>query len=616
MAESQQQESDQHELATSPFRQAGSKSQTDQPKESSASTPVSSNSHQGELEEVEPEFSTTPPRSGWRFWLAFVSMCVMVFAAALDATIITTSLPSITADIGGQQQYVWIASSWAVASTAVQPLTAQVSNIFGRRIPMIVSAALFVLGSAIAGASTNVAMLIAGRTIQGLGSGGIQMLTDLITCDLIPMRERGKYLGLIGSTATISTMIGPVIGGALAQRNWRWVFYINIPIAGVTLVVMLFFLRLKYKREQTWGAALARVDYIGSFVFVTSIIAVLFGLISGGTIYPWSSWRVILPLVFGFVGWACFHVHQASRFCKEPTMPPRLFQNRTSVASLLLAFLSALLLEWIVYFLPLYFQAVKGTSAIESGVDMLPFNAFFFPFAIVAGGLMSKYGFYRPLHAASFAFVALGCGLFSILDAGSNKAMWVFFELFAAIGMGFGVTTILPAIQASLPESDAATATGTYAFLRNFGFIWGITIPSIIFNNRINSSLGQINDVSVQAQLANGAAYGYANNGYVSTLTGMLQSQVVRVYSDALKTVWYGAVAFALLGLLLVFIEKHVELRTELETEFGIEEKKKTKKNDEFKDLEKSMENTEVGIDQGVLEAALEKTMPSVVSRL
>lgn len=336
--------------------------------------------------------------------------------------------------------------------------------------------------------------------------------------------------------------------------------------------------------------ALGRVDYLGNAIFITSLCAILIGLILGGTSFPWSSWRIIVPLVLGFLGWGCFHLHQASSICKEPSMPPRLFANRTSFVGFLLAFDSALLLQWVVYFLPLYFQSVLGASPLESGVDILPLNVFLALFAIGAGILLSKFGRYRPIHWTGFAFAAIGCGLFSILGSGSSKAAWVCFQLITAIGLGFVMTTVLPSIQASLPESDVATATGTFAFLRSFGFIWGITIPSIIFNARFNALEVQINDETVRSVLANGGAYGYASGAFIKSLPHETRAQVLAVYTNALKGVWEAAIAFPFLGFLAVFIAKDVKLRTELETEFGIDTEKMEAEGEELdeKDNNKS----------------------------
>lgn len=517
----------------------------------------------------------------WRFWLVFLSMCLISFASALDSTIITTALPTISRVTGGEQHFVWIANSFVVASTAVQPMVGQLSNIFGRRMPMLISVALFALGSGVAGGSNSIAMMIAGRTVQGLGSGGIFVLVDLITCDLVPLRERGKYLGLMLSTAAIGTLIGPLVGGGLAQVSWRWVFYINLPISGVAFATMVIFLRIGHKTEPSWNKTLARIDYLGNFIFITSLCAVLLGLILGGTTYPWSSWRIILPLTLGFLGWACFHIYEASRFCTEPSMPPRLFTNRTSMVGFLLAFNSALLLEWVVYFLPLYFQVVLGASPLESGVDILPLNVFLVPAAIVAGILLSKFGRYRPLHWVGFAFTAIGCGLFSILDSSSTKAAWVCFQLFTAIGLGFIMTTILPSIQAALPESDVATATGTFSFVRSFGFVWGITIPSIIFKARFDTLKNRISEEDVRMVLSQGRAYGYTSGEYLKTLSGNVRIEVLSVYTDALKAVWEAATAFAIFSFVAIFVAKDIELRTELKTDFGLDEAKKQEKDQE-----------------------------------
>ncbi|KAI1394645.1 putative transporter [Hypoxylon fuscum] len=520
-------------------------------------------------------FEKPPSKSsrGLQFWLIMLAGCLVDFASALDSTILTTALPKITTDLGGQQEYVWLANTYVFACTAVMPFIGQTSNIFGRRIPMIISVVLFSIGNSIAGASIDASMFLAGRAVTGLGGGGIFVLNDMIVSDLVPVRERAKFLGIRIAIATISTIIGPVLGGVLAERSWRWVFFINLPFSGIALLIMIPFLRLKHRREPTWAKALARVDFIGNTIFVASICGVLFGLISGGTQYPWSSWHVIVPLVLGFAGWVLFHIHQASPICKEPSMPPLLFGNRTSVACLGLTFISNALLEWVVYFLPIYFQSLKRASPLTSGVDVLPFSVFYVPLAVITGGLMSKFGKYKPIHWAGFGFTSVACGLFSILNAGSSKAEWVCFQLLLSIGAGLTLISILPVIQASLPESYVATATATFAFVRNFGFVWGVTIPSVIFNSQVDRNLNWVQDEGVRNQLNNGAAYGYAGTGAINGLAADVRVQVENVYDSALKALWQAAAAMAAVGCLLVFMERNIELKMDMETEFGMEEK-------------------------------------------
>jgi MFS family permease len=513
-------------------------------------------------------------KHSWRFWLVFAALCLISFISAIDSTIITVALPTMTRAIGGEKDYVSMANVFVFAATTIQPLFGQVSNIFGRRWPMIVSIALFALGSGITAGANSVAMFVAGRTVQGLGSGGLFVLLNLIVCDLVPLRERGKYLGFMLSTAAVGTVIGPIVGGALTS-NWRWIFYLNLPISGLALVAMFAFLKVKQNRDATWRHSLMRVDYLGNFVFIASMCAVLFGLITGGALHPWASWRVIVPLVLGILGWIAFHFHQAW-LCKEPSVPPRLFKHRTSAVGFVLGFTSSMLLVWVVYFLPLYFQAVLGASPLRAGVDNVPYTAFVVPFGIAAGGVLSKTGKFKPLHWVGFALSAVGCGLLSILDENSSKATWVCIQIPVAGGTGIVMTALLPSTLAALPEQDVATATATYSFLRSFGFVWGVTLPSIIFNGQFDSRLYTISDFGVRDQLKNGQAYGYASGGYVQQLPAETRHEVVKVYIHALRTQWIAAAAFAIFSFLLVFVEKHVDLRKDLNTESGLDEGDKT----------------------------------------
>lgn len=190
----------------------------------------------------------------------------------------------------------------------------QLADLYGRRAPLVSSVALFALGSGIAGGAHNAAMLIGGRTVQGLGAGGIYVLIDIVCCDLVPLRERGKWLGLMFSWSGVGAAIGAPVGGALASANWRWIFYMNLPICAVALAGLLLFTRVHVgsvaAQHQGFFAKCRRLDVVGNLIFMASMVSRLFGLIEGGTIQPWSSWRIILPIVLGVFGWAVFHVQQ------------------------------------------------------------------------------------------------------------------------------------------------------------------------------------------------------------------------------------------------------------------------------------------------------------------
>ncbi|KAJ8133117.1 hypothetical protein O1611_g505 [Lasiodiplodia mahajangana] len=507
-----------------------------------------------------------------RFWGIFCALCLLAFISALDVAVITTALPTVTAE----------------------PLFGQLADAVGRRWPIVVSTALFAIGSGIAGGARNSAMLIAGRTVQGAGAGGIYVLLDIVCCDLVPMRERGKYLGLLFSWSGVAAALGPPVGGALAQSNWRWIFYLNIPICGVAVVVLLLFMHVgtgpasthnrstntdeETKATHTGQAQvfsrLSRLDYLGSLIFIPSLVSLLIGLVMGGSDrdHPWSSWRIIVPIILGGVGWIVFHVQQF--FTEKPSVPPRLFSNRTSAVGFVLSFTSSFVVQAISYFFAVYLQAVKGTTVLESGTFFLPFAIGLLATAVVSGILLSHFGAYRPLHAVSFALSALGFGLLAgLLDADTSKAVWVILELITAAGLGLIMSVLLPAIMAGLPESDVASSSATYSFIRTFGYIWGVTIPGIIFNAVFDSNIDHISDPSLREQLRGGAAYAFASRAHSlkSSIEASVWSQVTDVYTWSLRAIWWVCFGISVFSFLIVGIEKNLELRTDLDTDYGLQ---------------------------------------------
>ncbi|KAK4503241.1 hypothetical protein PRZ48_006669 [Zasmidium cellare] len=429
------------------------------------------------------------------------------------------------------------------------------------------------LGSGISGGASSMGMLIAGRTIQGVGGGGCSTLIDLIISDMVPVRQRGAVMGYIFGSATVCTALGPFIGGVFVQEaTWRWVFYVNLPIAGLALVLVVLFLQMEYKRAASWRSALARVDFVGNGIFVAATVAILFALTYAGVRYPWSSWRIILPLVLGFVGLGLFFIFEQTPWCIEPTLPAKLFADRTAAAAFFLTFLHMLLLYWEVYFLPLYFQAVKKSSPTRSGVQLLPTVINLMVFAGVGGGVMEKYGRYREVHAVAFALMAIGFGLYILLDANSSTAEWVIFQLIFGAGAGLPIGVLLPVAQGALSEELTAVATGTWAVLRSFGTLWGITIATVAFNSRFADYDRDFSNSTVREELSHGRAYEYGTRIFINSLADdpSLQNQVIRAYSDIIRLTWEVATGLAGLAFLVVFGQRRIRLRTELDTEFGM----------------------------------------------
>ncbi|ERS95417.1 hypothetical protein HMPREF1624_08295 [Sporothrix schenckii ATCC 58251] len=554
---------------------------------------------------------------GPRFWAIIATLCVIGLLSSLENTVVTTSLPAIAALLDLGENYIWVTNVFFLTSAAVQPLFGQLANLFGRRWVTLAIIALFALGSGLAGGARNAATLIAGRAVQGMGSGGINMIVDIIVSDLVPLRERGNYMSMVLSVYFVGLALGPYVGGALVQHgaSWRWVFYINLPVCGAAMLMILLFLKVKPGRasssdgddavgdthadhaDRMWLLhRLGRIDYLGNLLLIASTVAVLYALTYGGTRLPWSSAQIVGPLVAGLVGLALFMLYEASATLwpafplapREAVVPPRLFANRTSATIFAVTFINAALLYWLFFFLPVYFQAVLGSSPTRSGVQLLPAIVIGVPAAIAAVLLLTRYGRYKPLHLFGFGVNTVGLGLLTLLDQDSSTAAWVLFQVVVAAGSGFVLNTLLPGCQAPLSEADQAAATAAWSFMRSFGSVWGVAIPAAIFSNYFDRlaarpvAQGGISDPAVAAQFRNGRSYEAATAATIQAIPEPVRSEVVGVYVAALKYVWRFSIILGGVSFFLVFFEKQVKMRTELETEYGLDDGK-DKKNEKAK---------------------------------
>jgi hypothetical protein len=528
--------------------------------------------------EAEPEENVMfggKARKPFAFWAIMASLSLTGLLSAIEGTIITSALPTIINALGGGNLYIWVPNAYFLASIATLPLFAQASDIFGRRWLLLGAVALFILGSGLCGGSNTMGMLIAARTVQGLGGGGINLLIETVVTDLVPLRERGTYIALTMVFATLGAAIGPFIGGLIAERTtWRWCFYINLPIGGAAFIALFVFLRVNHERDPSWRRRLARIDFTGNAIFVAAIVAMLLALTWGGAVYEWNTYHVIVPLVLGFVGLGLFTTYEWV-YSKEPSFPRAVLANRTSAAAFTLTLLHSISTYWAFYFMPIYFQSVKAEPPFMSGVYTLPIFAGILPFAMGGGLLLSKTGRYKPIHLAGFAVITVSFGLLSLLDANSSTAAWVCFQLLLAAGSGLLAGILLPAMQAPLEEKLMAATTGVWAFARGFGAVWGVTIPSAVLNNEARVHAEQlVQDPELRGFLTGGRAYEFATEAFLNSIEDPeARATVVLVFSRSLRTVWYVAVAFAGLAFLVTFIEKEVELKDKHETKFGIQEK-------------------------------------------
>lgn len=340
------------------------------------------------------------------------------------------------------------------------------------------------------------------------------------------------------------------------------------------MVMIFVFLRVKSTKGMSFVQKMKRIDYVGNVLLVGSTVSILYALTYGGAKYAWSHWSMIFTLIIGLLGLCVFMFYETTKWAKEPVIPPRIFNNRTSAIVFAATFLNSALLYWVLFFLPVYFQSVLLASPTRSGVDLIPIIVVAVPTAIVAVLLLTKFGRYKPLHLFGFAVSTLGLGLLSLLDDRTSTAEWVIISMVAGGGGGWVLNTLLPAAQACLPESDQAATTAAWSFTRSFGAIWGVAIPAAIFNNRFSQLSYRIADPAVRDMLSHGRAYQYASSAFVKSFGEPVTRALVGVYSDALKRVWQISTVFAGIAFILSVFEQEVVLRTELETEYGLEETK------------------------------------------
>jgi MFS family permease len=321
---------------------------------------------------------------------------------------------------------------------------------------------------------------------------------------------------------------------------------------------------------------LRRIDYGGNFILIASTVSILVALTWGGPVYPWSDARVIAPIVVGILGLIGFVVYEGSGIPVEPVMPLRLFSNWTSRIVYINTFLSGMAIFWGFYFIPIFFQAVMLSSPSRSGVQVLPMMLIAIPGAAVAGFVLARFGRYKILHAGGFVFLFAGIGLLALLSPDSSTAAWVMIQAVPALGSGMLIPTLLPAFQASSTEMDQAAATGTWAFIRMFANVWGVSVAAAILNSFAKRYAHIVEDVAVRELLSNGDAYASATKRFISQIPEPVRQQVITVFHKALKHVFLFCMVFAGIPVILVWFEKEIPLRKELETEFGLQEKEKS----------------------------------------
>ncbi|KAI5478762.1 MFS general substrate transporter [Pseudohyphozyma bogoriensis] len=515
-------------------------------------------------EKPEPALSAHAPGAKWQatethaipknnLLLVFSGLVLCTFLAALDQTIVSTALPTIQRELDGSaSSYSWVGVAYMLLSTTMVPFYGKISNIIGRKPVAFFAIGTFLFGSAMCGAAQSMKWLCICRGVQGVGGGGILVMTQVIISDIVPLAQRGRYGGAIGSTWGIAAVIGPLIGGALTQHaSWRWCFFINLPTGGIAFAILIFSLKLNPTQPGSLREFARTFDFPGLALLIAGVALLLVGFNSGET--SWKSTETIVLIVVGAVVlisavvWECYTK-------RSPIIPPRLFHTRTPACILLAIFTHSFAFLTASYYMPVFYQ-VLGSSATFSGIELIPFSFGSAVISVSSGFLLAKIGKYRTMIIGSYCICVLGFALMATLDESSNRAKKELYVLVPALGVGGLFQVPIIALQASMPLSDMATSTATLSLMRSLGGTIGISVGGTIYGTEAAKRLARI------PGYLGSAAY-TTNIAALSKIEPVeLRQQVLHAYTRSISTIWIVCAPLLFIGVILSLFLKEYSLQ-------------------------------------------------------
>jgi EmrB/QacA subfamily drug resistance transporter len=501
--------------------------------------------------------------TGRRLWLILGALLLGMLLAALDQTIVSTALPTIVGDLHGGSHLAWVVTAYLLSSTVSTPLWGKLGDQYGRKIFFQTSIVIFVIGSALCGFSQSMTELIAFRALQGLGGGGLMVGAQTIVGDVVSPRERGRYMGLFGGMFAVATVIGPLIGGlCVTYLSWRWVFYINLPLGIVALIVTGTVLPGHLRKVRH------RIDYAGTALLAGSATSLILFASLGGVTWPWGSFPSILTAVLGVLLAVCFVL--VEQRAQEPVIPLKLFRSPVFTAASSIGFVMGLAMFGALTFLPLFMQNVKGVSPTASGLRILPVMLGMLAASVTSGRLVTRWGRYKIFPIVGTAMMTVGAYLLSMIDASTNAWALALYMFVFGIGMGLTMQVLVVAVQNAVSYEELGVATSSSTFFRMIGASFGTAafgaIYAIVFTRTFAPTLAHLSRAvlrSFNPQTIDPAAL----ERLKSTAAGLaFYDRYIHAVTHSIQVVFLVAVPIAFVAFVLSFLLPEVPLRKTVET--------------------------------------------------